>query len=269
MRARPEHLLALPVALLLTACGGGGGASASASRPGTDASAEADVTALPGTVTVFAASSLTDAFGDVAAAFVAAHPEVDVDLSFGSSSSLREQILAGAPADVFASADTSIVERLVEAGEATDPETFATNRLQIVVPDDNPEDVEELADFARSELLLGLCAAEVPCGRLAREALAAAGVTPSIDTAEPDVRALLTKVQVGELDAGIVYRTDVLSAGGAVEGIDLPVAVQQVAPYPIVVLEAAADQAVAAAFVDFVLSHEGQAILRSHGFGAA
>ena len=201
---------------------------------------------------VFAASSLTDAFAEIEAAFEAEH-DVDVVLNLGASSALREQILAGAPADVFASANQSNIDAV--AGES---EVFATNRLQIVVPAANPGDVDGIDDLARDELLVGLCAVEVPCGELAQEALDDASVNASVDTEEPDVRSLLAKVAAGELDVGIVYRTDVLAAGGDVRGIDLDVA----ATYPIAALTADGD-----AFVDFVLGDEGQAILAEHGFG--
>ena len=125
-----------------------------------------------------------------------------------------------------------------------------------------------LEDFANEDLLIGLCAEDVPCGDFGRQALANAGITPSIDTNEPDVRALLTKVESGELDAGIVYVTDVLSTDGGVEGIDIPEDDNVVAEYPIVALAGAPNSDAAAAFVDFVLSGEGQAILAEYGFGS-
>lgn len=224
---------------------------------------------LDGTVTVFAAASLTDAFTELGAAFESVHDGVTVTLSFGPSSGLREQILAGAPADVYASANVSNMDQLVEAGAASDPAAFATNELQIVVPAGNPSDITGLSDFTRSELLLGLCAEEVPCGQLAREALERAGVAPELDTNAPDVRALLTQVESGDLDAGIVYRTDVLSAGAAVEGIDLPTDQNVIATYPVARLTDAADVDLADSFVAFVLSAEGQAIQASYGFSEA
>ena len=123
-----------------------------------------------------------------------------------------------------------------------------------------------LEDFAREELLIGLCAEDVPCGDFGRQALENAGVTPSIDTNEPDVRALLTKIEAGELDAGITYVTDVLSTSGTVEGVDIPAEVNVVAEYPIATLTGAPNPDAAAAWVEFVLSEEGQAILTSYGF---
>jgi molybdate transport system substrate-binding protein len=220
------------------------------------------------TLTVFAAASLTDAFGELADAFEAANPGVEVELNLAGSSALREQILSGAPADVFASANESNMAAVVDEELAADPEVFALNELQIVVPAGNPAGVASLEDFADAELLIGLCAVEVPCGDFGRQALAAAGVDARPDTEEPDVRALLTKVAEGELDAGIVYRTDVTSAGDDVEGIDVPAAVNVVAEYPIATLTESSAAELAEAFVAFVLSEQGQAILENYGFGS-
>ena len=218
-------------------------------------------------VLVSAAASLTDAFADVESAFETANPGVDVVLNLGSSSSLREQILEGAPADVFASANLANMDQVVAGGEAAgEPSTFAINLLQIAVPAGNPAGITGLQDFANEELLIGLCAEVVPCGDFGRQALANAGVIAAIDTNEPDVRALLTKIEAGELDAGITYVTDVLSAGGAVEGIVIPDDINVVATYPIVTLTSGLNPDGAAAFVAFVLSEQGQSILASYGF---
>lgn len=200
----------------------------------------------PDGITVLAASSLTDAFTEIGDIY-----DGEVTFGFGGSSSLREQIAAGSPADVFASADAR-----------DEGEIFATNELMIVVPAGNEAGIGGLDDFADGDLLLGLCAEEVPCGRFARKALDDAGVTPAVDTGEPDVRSLLGKVESGELDGGIVYRTDVLAAGDEVEGIAISGTADVVAMYPIVALGDAGEP-----FVDLVLSDEGQAILAAHGFG--
>jgi molybdate transport system substrate-binding protein len=141
-----------------------------------------------------------------------------------------------------------------------------TNLLEIAVPAGNEAGVTGLDDFANPDLLIGLCAEEVPCGEFGREALANAGVTPSIDTNEPDVRSLLTKVEAGDLDAGIVYVTDVMAAGDTVEGVEIPVDDNVIATYPIAALTDAANPDAADAFVEFVLSDEGQEILQSYGF---
>lgn len=216
-------------------------------------------------VLVSAAASLSDAFTDMERAFEMDNPGVDVVLNLAGSSSLREQILEGAPADVFASANLAIMDQVVEAGEAGDAQIFTRNLLQIAVPSGNPAGVTGLDDFANESLMIGLCVEGVPCGDFARQALARAGVDPVVDTNEPDVRALLTKIEQGELDAGIVYVTDVLSTD-AVDGVDIPGEVNVVAKYPIAVLTNATDPEQADAFVAFVLSDRGRAILSDHGF---
>ncbi len=222
---------------------------------------------VEGELLVSAAASLTDAFAEMESAFEEANPGLDVVLNLGSSSALREQILEGAPADVFASANTSNMDQVAEAGEISgEAEIFVTNSLQIAVPIGNPAEVTGVEDFAREELLIGLCAEGVPCGDFGRQALAKAGVIPSVDTNEPDVRALLTKIEAGELDAGITYVTDVLSASGSVEGLEIPAEVNIVAEYPIATLAGAPNPDAAAAWVEFVLSEEGQAILTRYGF---
>ncbi|MEQ8718434.1 MAG: molybdate ABC transporter substrate-binding protein [Acidimicrobiales bacterium] len=219
------------------------------------------------TVLVFAAASLTDVFAEIETAFEATTPGVDVQFNLGGSSSLREQILAGAPADVFASANTETMDRVVEAG-AVDGEivVFARNRLAIAVPAGNPGEVASLADLADADLLIGLCSAGVPCGDFARQVLAAAGVEPSLDTNEPDVRSLLTKIAAGELDAGIVYETDVIVAGADVERIEIPADVNVEAPYPAAVISGAPQPDLAAAFVEFLVSADARAILADAGF---
>ena len=222
---------------------------------------------VEGEMLVSAAASLTDAFAEVESAFEEENPDVDVVLNLGSSSALREQILEGAPADVFASANTYNMDQVSEAGELSgEAQIFVTNSLQIAVPTGNPAGVTGLEDFAREELLIGLCAEDIPCGEFGRRALENAAVTPSIDTNEPDVRALLTKIEAGELDAGITYVTDVLATPGTVEGLGIPAEVNVVAGYPIATLAGAPNADAAAAWVEFVLSDEGQAILTSHGF---
>jgi molybdate transport system substrate-binding protein len=266
MTTRPRHLAAVALCVgtvALTACGNDDGDTA-------DAAGQSPATSLDGTITVLAAASLTDAFTEAADAFETDHPDVTVELNLAGSHALREQILAGAPADVFASANQSNMDQVAEAGEVEGtPQTLAHNSLEIVVPADNPGGVEGLADFADAGLLIGLCAAEVPCGEFGREALGNAGVTPQPDTDEPDVRSLLTKVETGELDAGIVYRTDVLAAGDAVEGIPIPSEDNVVADYPVAALAGAGEPTIAAAFIEFLLSDDGQAILVSHGFEPA
>ncbi len=219
-------------------------------------------------VLVSAAASLTDVFAEVEAAFEVANPDIDVVLNLGGSASLREQILEGAPVDVFASANIANMEQIVDAGGVDgDPQVFVRNLLQIAVPAGNPAGVTGLADFANEGLLIGICAAAVPCGDLGRQVLESAGVIAAPDTNEPDVRALLTKIEAGELDAGLVYVTDIASTDG-VDAVDIPDDDNVFAEYQIAVLEGTSNPAGAAAFVDFVLSDAGQAILRRYGFSS-
>jgi molybdate transport system substrate-binding protein len=218
-------------------------------------------------ILVSAAASLTDAFGEMEAAFEAVNPEIDVLLNFASSSTLREQILEGAPVDVYASANTANMDLVIAAGGAEEDVTLVTNSLQIAVPEGNPGEIVGLEDFSNPDLLIGLCVAGVPCGEFGREALRRAGVVPEVDTEEPDVRALLTKIESGELDAGITYVTDVQSSE-AIEGIEIPREFNVVAEYPIAVLANAPHPRQAEAFLKFVLSEEGRAILQGYGFGS-
>ena len=218
-------------------------------------------------VLVSAAASLTDAFSEIEAVYEETHADVDVVLNFAGSSTLREQILEGAPVDVFAPANQATMDEIVQTDmHLGDPVVFATNLLQIAVAAGNPAGVTGLGDFADQGLLIGLCAPDVPCGDFARQILANAGIVAAIDTNEPDVRALLTKIEVGELDAGIVYATDILAVEGSVEGIDIPEALSVVAEYPIAVMADAPNPDGAAAFVDFVFSDEGHAVLDDYGF---
>jgi len=220
----------------------------------------------PDTVLVMAASSLTDAFSEIEIAFEAANPGLDVELNLAGSASLREQILQGAPADVFASANSATMQVVVDAGAAHNPVLFAGNTLQIAVPVGNPGGVTGIADLANPDLLIGLCGEQVPCGQFARQALDQAGVVASIDTNEGDVRSLVTKLEAGELDAGIVYTSDVVSST-EIEGIALPAGIDVVITYPIADLTSANAEA-ADVFVQFVVSAEGQAILAAAGFTA-
>ena len=230
--------------------------------------------ALPGcgddggdTLTVHAAASLTDAFTRLGRTFEDEHPGTEVDLDVGPSSGLARSIEEGAPADVFASASPTAMAELVDAGAvAHRPTDFARNVLEIVVPRGNPGRVRSLDDLARDDLLVGLCAPDVPCGEVAARVLDDAGVTPATDTEEADVRALLTKVAAGELDVGLVYETDVTAGGGDVEGIALPEGAPAGTRYPIAALRDAGDPDLAEAFVDLVQGPEGRRVLHELGF---
>ncbi|MBA2769447.1 MAG: molybdate ABC transporter substrate-binding protein [Sporichthyaceae bacterium] len=259
------RVVLLGTALVLLLSGGiscGGGPSDS-SRPGSSANSSV----LSGTVTVLAAASLTETFMALGEHFQREHPATRLQFSFAASSELASQIVNGAPADVFAAASSSTMHQVVVAGAvAGKPAVFARNRLQIAVPVDNPGDVTRLADFARRELAIALCAPEVPCGAAAVRALESAGIIPSVDTLEPDVKSALTKVELGEVDAALVYRTDVQAAGGRVTGIDFPQAVEAVNNYPIAVLADAPNPAAGRAFVALVTSSAGRRLLADAGF---
>jgi molybdate transport system substrate-binding protein len=226
-------------------------------------------------VTVFAAASLTDVFGELETQFEAANPGVDVVISFGGSSALAEQLVQGAPAEIFAAASPATMAIVVDAGVATGPTIFATNELQIAVPVGNPGSIVGLADFARDDALIAVCAVEAPCGAVASATFEAAGITAAPDTLEQDVRAVLTKVVLGEVDAGLVYRTDVIVAGDSVEGIEIVSASDprsqaildaSTTDYPIVALPTASETATK--FLSFVLGVTGVRILAEAGFGS-
>lgn len=224
----------------------------------------------PDPLVVFAASSLTEAFEALGAAFATIDGGVPVVLNPAGSQTLAAQLIEGAPADVFAAADATQLARVADAGLLAGPaEPFATNRMAIAVEPGNPRGITDLADLARDDLLVVLPAAEVPAGRYARAVLAAAGVTVVPVSLEPDVRAALSKVTLGEADATIVYTSDVAAAGGRVTGVAIPADLNVIATYPIAVLAGApAGVDAAARFVAFVRSAEGRRILADHGFDA-
>ncbi len=223
---------------------------------------------LSGTVTVFAAASLTGSFGALGTQFEAANPGVTVRFNFAASSALAESIAQGAPADVFASASAKNMDSVVRAGDAADPRTFARNVLQVAVPPDNPAGVTGLADLARAGVKVALCQEQVPCGTVAEQVFDKAKVTVTPVTLGADVKAVLTAVQLGEVDAGMVYRTDVQAAGDKVKGIEIPAEQNASTSYPIAVLSEAPNAAAARAFVDHVLSADGAKVLTEAGFAS-
>jgi molybdate transport system substrate-binding protein len=221
-----------------------------------------------GTITVFAAASLTDVFGALETAFEQQHPSAEVVLSFGGSGALATQITEGAPADVFAAASGAPMDTVTGAGDASDPVVFTTNTLEIAVPPGNPAGITGLADIANPDLAIALCDPSVPCGAAAETLMHLAGLQPAPDTLEEDVKAVLTKIELGEADAGLVYVTDVVAAGDRVEGIEVPEAAEVVNAYPIAVVTGSSNPVGAQAWVDFVLSEKGQAALAAAGFVA-
>ncbi|WP_116452246.1 molybdate ABC transporter substrate-binding protein [Blastococcus litoris] len=263
MRLRALLGLPLAVALLVAGCGSSADAPAEGGGPSSGESG------LTGTLTVFAAASLTDVFTGLGDQLMRENPQLEVRFNFAGSSALATQLTQGAPADVFASANESQMAVVTDAGlAADDPTTFTENVLEIAVPAGNPGGVTGLDDFADPDLALAVCAAAVPCGAAAAQVFEAAGITPVPDTEEEDVRAALTKVQLGEVDAALVYASDVRSAGDDVEGIPFPEAEEAVNEYPVCVLADAPNPAAARAFADLVLSADGQAALEAAGFRA-
>lgn len=229
-------------------------------------SAPAGSPALSGTITVFAASSLNEAYTAIGKDFQKSHPGTMVTVTFGGSSMLVSQIQQGAIGDVFASADQPNMQKLIDAGlTAESPIVFARNNLEIVVGKGNPKHITTLSDLGRSGLVVVLCAPAVPCGRYAAQALQKAGVSVRPASQEADVKAVLTKVALGEADAGIVYFTDVKAAGTTVEGVAIPAALNVVAEYPIVILKDSQNRALARAFISYILT-DGRRILAGYGF---
>ena len=255
---RPLAVLALLSTLSLAAAG-------CASSAPTPAASEDPVS---GSIEVYAAASLQRSFDEIATAFEAAHPGVTVQAVYDGSSTLATQIGEGAPADVFASADEKNMAKLTDADLVKgEPAVFAKNQLVIVTKPGNPEGIESLADLADAGVI-SLCGEDVPCGTFAAQALEEADVTipESSVTRGQNAKATLTAVSEGDAVAGIVYVTDALAAGDAVDAVEIPAEDDVVATYPIAVLTDTRDAALASAFVDYVSSDDGQAILRDRGF---
>lgn len=218
-------------------------------------------------VTVFAAASLTAAFTEIGEAFMSEYSGTTVRFNFAASSDLVTQIGEGAPADVFASADPSSMTKLTDAGDnATEPVMFAKNSAAILVEAGNPNEITGVSDLANEDLIVVVCAPEVPCGKYAATIFENAGVTVTPKSLEENVKAVVTKVALGEADAGIVYATDVIAAGSDAEGIEIPAEINVVAEYPIAITKGAPNAAGAGDFVDFVVGEQGQAIMVAYGF---
>lgn len=262
-RARPLVVLAAAafstVALVLAGCGSSSTQSGSSRAGDTDGS-------IHGSVVVFAAASLKSSFSAIAAAFERVHPGVKVVASYGGSDSLAAQIRGGAPVDVFAAANTATMATVTKNGDADSPTVFAKNALEIAVPPSNPAHIASLADAARAGVKLALCAPSVPCGAAAAKAFDAANLTPHPVTLEQDVTSVLTKVELGEVDAGLVYQTDVKQAGAKAKGVNFAEASNALNSYPIAVVKTGKNPSAGAAFVDYVLSAHGQQVLSGEGF---
>lgn len=278
MTATPARLrrVAAAVALLTTvsllgACADQGNRpTTSDSSPGATAAAQPAGAELTGELIVYAAASLTMAFEDLATRFEELHPALDVaPLVYDGSSTLATQLVEGAPADVFASADETTMATVADASLLAAPaQRFASNTLVIALPPGNPAGVTSLDDLARPEVSVVLCAAAVPCGSAAHRLLDAAGLTVTPVSEEQNVSAVLTKITADEADAGLVYATDIAAAGTAATSVVPAGAADVVNHYPVAALADAANPTAAAAFVAFLLSPDGQAVLAEYGFTA-
>ena len=257
MFRRPPLFMSVLV-VMAAACGGTAG-TGSASPSG-----------LSGDISVFAAASLTDSFNAIGKAFETANPGVIVKFNFAGTPTLVTQIEQGAQADVFASADTTNMDRLKADGFTTgDPKTFAHNAIEIVVAPGNPKGITGLADLAKPGVIYISEAATVPAGRYSLQALDKAGVTVTPKSLETDVKSVVSKIELGEADAGIVYTTDVKAAGDKVTGVPIPDSDNVIATYPLVAVKGAPNATAGNAFIAYVLSSAGQSTLGSFGFQAA
>ncbi|MFB9456034.1 molybdate ABC transporter substrate-binding protein [Streptomyces antimycoticus] len=220
-----------------------------------------------GTVTVFAAASLKESFTALGKTFEKEHPGTKVSFNFGGSDALAASITSGAPADVFAAASPKTMKTVTDAKDAKGtPATFVRNQLEIATLPGNPKKIATLKDLTRSGLKVALCAKEVPCGSAAQKALDASKLKLTPVSYEQDVKGALTKVQLKEVDASVVYKTDVKAAGGKVAGVEFPESEQAINDYPIALLKNAPNAEAATAFIDLVKSAQGQKVLGEAGF---
>ncbi|MFJ4714091.1 molybdate ABC transporter substrate-binding protein [Streptomyces sp. NPDC088785] len=251
------------VLLAVSACSSSDDSASDA--PSSSSKASSDK--LSGTVTVFAAASLQESFTTLGKQFEKEHPGTKVTFSFGGSDSLAASITGGAPADVFAAASPKTMKIVTDKGDAAGtPATFVRNQLEIATLPGNPDKVASLKDLTGKDLKVVLCAKEVPCGAAADKALTASSLKLTPVSYEQDVKAALTKVELKEADAAVVYKTDVKAAGDKVEGVDFPESAQAINDYPIAPLKASKNSAAAKAFIALVRSAEGQKVLTSAGF---
>ncbi|MEO6827685.1 MAG: molybdate ABC transporter substrate-binding protein [Microbacteriaceae bacterium] len=272
MRCRPAVLVAVATTVLLLAgCAGGPsvGSETDSSAVASSASPRAGSGTVSGDLTVFAAASLAASFGELAAEFRTEHPKVTVKpIVFDGSSTLATQLIEGASADVFASADQANMTKVLDAGELDGAaRSFATNTLEIAVQPGNPDGIRTLSDLAAPRRLVVLCAPQVPCGAASKSLLALNKVKLTPVSEEQNVTAVLTKVAAGEADAGLVYKTDIAASDGRVDAVPAANADQAVNRYEIGQPSSTTNQKAGAAFIEFVTSASGQAILHKYGFG--
>jgi molybdate transport system substrate-binding protein len=240
-----------------------GCSSSSSSSPSTSSSSSSPAT---GMITVFAAASLTEALTQLGKQFEAAHKGDTVKFSFGPSSGLATQITSGAPADVFASASPGTMQQVVSASDASHPQNFAKNTAEVAVPPNNPAKVTSVNDLAKKSVKVALCQPQVPCGEVAAEVFKNLGITVKPVTLQPDVKSVLTQVETGNVDAGMVYVTDVMAAGSKVKGVTIPASDNASTLYPIATIKDSKHQSEAQAFMNYVLSPTGQQVLTAAGF---
>ena len=241
-------------------------AAAAAGCSSSPSSPSAGSSPSTGTITVFAAASLTESFTQLGKQFEAAHPGDTVKFSFGPSSGLATQITSGAPADVFASAAPGNMDDVVSAGDASSPQNFAKNTMEVATPPDNPGNVESVKDLADDSVKVALCQPQVPCGVVAAEVFKNAGIKVKPVTLQPDVKSVLTQVETGNVDAGMVYVTDVQAAGSKVNGVTIPASDNASTLYPIATINSSKHKSIAQAFMNYVLSPAGQQVLKAAGF---
>ncbi|WP_164418617.1 molybdate ABC transporter substrate-binding protein [Streptomyces salinarius] len=250
--------------LALSACSSSSDPGADSDSAGASSSSSAQVS---GQVTVFAAASLKESFTTLGETFEKQHPGTEVTFNFAGSDTLAASITGGAPADVFASASPKTMATVTDAGAAAGtPVTFVRNQLEIATLPGNPDRVSSLKDLTASGLKVVLCDKTVPCGAAARKALDASGLELTPVSYEQDVKAALTKVELKEADAAVVYKTDVKAAGDKVTGVDFPESAEAVNDYPITLLKNAPNTEAARAFIELVKSAEGQRVLTGAGF---
>jgi molybdate transport system substrate-binding protein len=252
----------LAVAGLAVVALAGCSSSSSSSTPSVSSSSSAST----GTITVFAAASLTGTFTQLGKQFETAHPGDTVKFSFGPSSGLATEITSGAPADVFASAATANMEQVVSAGDASSPQNFAKNIMEVAVPPNNPAKVKSVNDLAKKSVKVAMCQPQVPCGVVAAEVFKNVGITVKPVTLQPDVKSVLSQVELGNVDAGMVYVTDVMAAGTKVKGVTIPANDNASTLYPIDTINSSTHKSEAEAFVAYVLSPAGQQVLTAAGF---
>lgn len=260
MKPRTRTLVSLTVALLAALALAGCGPDGSSSSGGSSST--------KGTINVLGAASLTETFTTLGKQFEADHPGVTVKLAFDSSATLAEQVNQGAPADVLATADEDTMKTVVDdGGTASSPQLFATNHLQMVVPAKNPAGITTFTDLDKAGVKYVVCVDTAPCGKLAKTVLANTGIKAKPVSEEVDVKAVESKVEQDEADAGLVYATDAVAAGNSVKPIDIPTSNENLNSYPIAALKGSKKPTLAEQFVALVRSAKGQKVLADAGFG--